>query len=194
MAVPGDWTLVFEEALLWWSVQSLRRLLAPSSGTSFDNGWKVDRAGCGNFEPEVHQRFYVSPFFVWQMPRGWQVLHDRGRRQGAKNRPETSLMPPGIFEEEKHLIGEPSISRAPVVHHRCRGGCSFGKMNLFILPGVCPHRHSPMSIRYTVFLLFSASVVVFARDYLSMRPCNKAFRGKVSARIYRWYKICLYAH
>jgi hypothetical protein len=76
------------------------------------------------------------------------------------------------------LIGEPSNSRAPVHQHRCRGGCSFGKMNLFILPGVCPHRHSPMSIRFLSFPLFFAPWRLGAMQNLfgsSTEPCG--YRG-----------------
>jgi hypothetical protein len=43
-----------------------------------------------------------------------------------------------------------------VVHHRCRGGCASGKINVLIFLDVYPHRPSPMSIRPTVFSLFSA--------------------------------------
>jgi hypothetical protein len=49
------------------------------------------------------------------------------------------------------LMGEPSISRAPVPQHRCRGGCSSEKINSFILPVVYPHRPSPMSILIPLF-------------------------------------------
>jgi|GEM_PF-4654755 len=45
--------------------------------------------------------------------------------------------------------------RAPVVHHRCRGGCSSGKINTFILPDAYPHRPSPMSILIRVLTVLA---------------------------------------
>jgi hypothetical protein len=82
---------------------------------------------------------------------------DNDNMSGMETRPTSKI---------NSLIGEPSISRAPVVHHRCRGGCSCGKMNLFVFPGVCPHRHSPMSIRILLFLLFFAALRLCAMQNL----------------------------
>jgi|GEM_PF-6809731 len=50
----------------------------------------------------------------------------------------------------------PLAPRAPVVYHRCKGGCSSGKINVFIFRDVYPHRPSPMSILIRLFSLFSA--------------------------------------
>ncbi|MFO8091198.1 MAG: hypothetical protein R6U13_15270, partial [Desulfatiglandaceae bacterium] len=36
----------------------------------------------------------------------------------------------------------------------CRGGCSSGKMSVFIFRDGYPHRHSPMSFLIPVFLAF----------------------------------------
>jgi len=64
------------------------------------------------------------------------------------------------------LIGEPSNSRAPVFQHRCRWGCSFGKIKMFVFPGVYAHRPSPMSIRSRLFSLFFAALRLCARQNL----------------------------
>jgi hypothetical protein len=60
------------------------------------------------------------------------------------------------------LIGELSISRAPVVYHGCRGGGSSGKINWFIFLDENPHRHSPMSF-LILFFCFSWRLSVLAR-------------------------------
>jgi hypothetical protein len=79
------------------------------------------------------------------------------------------------FKLLKSLICEPSISKTPVVHHRCRGGCSFGKKNLFIFPCVYLHRPSQVSILFpSVFaaLRLRAMQNLFGS---STEPCG--FRG-----------------
>jgi hypothetical protein len=43
------------------------------------------------------------------------------------------------------LIGDLSHAGAAVPRHRCRGGCSSGKINVFIFAVGYPHRRSPMS-------------------------------------------------